>query len=379
MLPADERFHADRHASREAEDWLVVEDEFAAWQGAPEPALHDRALLRLFLHLLREELEAVAARLLRAVHRGVDVGDEHLGVVAVARVEADADGRLDEQLAFLDQVGLRDDLQDLPRHRRRVGLAPDSVHEEQELVPAHARHRVIRADAAPEAVGRLHEKLVARRVSERVVDALEVVEVEEHDRERLAAPLRVEDRERKPVVEENPIRQIGERVVVRLVPALLLGAFAVGDVDEAAFHHRFAPTLGLEEALVREHPHGRAVAAFQVELEIDEHALACQPREEGLAVRGIGVEIQRGDLQDVFTRGIAEDARERGIAIENPAVESGSEEPGEIPLEEEPKPLLRRTEGVVAASAEAPTARAPRRTVMARIAATSRLRTWRVA
>ena len=201
VLPANERLRADRLTGREAEDRLVVEDELAAGQRAPESALHRRAFLRLLLHPLCEELKAVAARLLRAIHRGVDVRDEHLGVLAVAREETDADGRLDEELPFLDQERLRDHLQDLPRHRRRVGLAPDPVHEQKELVPAYARHGVVRADAAPKAVGRLHEKLVACRVAERVVDALEVVEVEEHDRKRLAPPLCVKDREGEPVVE----------------------------------------------------------------------------------------------------------------------------------------------------------------------------------
>ena len=68
-------------ARREAEDRLVVEDELAAGQRAPEPGLEGGALLRLLLHLPREELEAVAARLLRAVHRGVHVRHERLGVL----------------------------------------------------------------------------------------------------------------------------------------------------------------------------------------------------------------------------------------------------------------------------------------------------------
>ncbi len=386
MAPADERLDADGNARREAQDGLVMKDELAPGQGAPEPALHRGALLRLLLHLPREELEAVAAGLLRAVHRGVHVRDERLGVLAVAGVEPDPDGRLDEELALLDQEGLGQDLQDLARHRGGVGLARDPVQQEEKLVSADARHRVIRPDAAPETVGGLDEKLVAGRVAERVVHALEMVEVEEHHRERLAAALRVQDREREPVVEQDAVRQVCQRVVIRLVPALLLGALAVRDVDEAAFHHGFAAALGLEERLVREDPHRRAVPALQAELEIDEHPLVREPGQEGLPVGRLGIEVERGDLEDVLAGGIAEDPGEGRVAVENPAVEGRPEEAGEVPLEEQPVTALGRAERLVVPAERAARSRPtrpprgrPGGTSSTSIATISRLRAQRVA
>ena len=141
-------------------------------------------------------------------------------------------------------------------------------------------------DAAPEAVGDLHEELVAGRVAERVVHALEVVEVEEHDDERLAAPLRVQDREREPVVEEDAVRQVGQRVVVRLVPALLLGALAVRDVDEAAFHHALAAAARARRGSRSRGPTpGVPSRRFRAELEVHEDPLVREPGEEGLPGR----------------------------------------------------------------------------------------------
>ena len=184
-------------------------------------------------------------------------------------------------------------------------------------------------------------------MAERVVHALEMVEVEEHHRERLAPALRVQDREREPVVEQHPVRQVGQRIVIRLVPALLLGALAVGDVDEAAFHHGLASALGLEERLVREYPHRRAVPALQAELEIDENPLVRKPGQEGLPIGRLGIEVERGDAEDVFAGGIAEDPGEGRIAVENPAVERRPEEAGEVSFEEQPVTALGRAEGLV--------------------------------
>ena len=63
----------------------------------------------------------------------------------------------------------------------------------------------------------LLEELVAARMTERVVDLLEAIEV--HDHHRGGDVLTACDRERlsNPVVEERPVREVGQRVVERLM------------------------------------------------------------------------------------------------------------------------------------------------------------------
>ena len=338
--PADEGLDADDRSVPQPVDGLVVQDELAARKGPPEARLEGGALLRLFLHFPREELEAVAPRLLRAVHRGVDVRDERLGVGAVARVHPDADGRFDEEFALLHEERLGQDPEDLARHGGGVGLSRDPVEEEQKLVAADAGHGVVLPDAAAQPIGDLDEKFVAGRVAERVVHALEVIEVEEHDDERLPAALGVQDREREPVVEEDTVREVRERVVVRLVPALLLGALAVRDVDEASVHDGVAVGL-VHEALVREHPHGAPVPAPEADFEVHEDALLFEARDEGLPVAGVRVQVERRDPEDVLAGRVAEDAREGGVAIEDLPVERRAVQTREVPLEEEAVAPLR--------------------------------------
>ena len=85
--------------------------------------------------------------------------------------------------------------------------------QEDEFVSPEARHRIVPAQAGPKALGDLDENLVARGVAEPVVDLLEVVEVQEHHGQRLPMTLRMQDRERKPVGEQEPVRKPRQDVV----------------------------------------------------------------------------------------------------------------------------------------------------------------------
>ena len=88
---------------------------------------------------------------------------------------------------------------------RRVLGMPQLGEDDRELVAADAGHRVVLADAVAEALRHLQQQLVAGRVAEGVVDGLEVIEVDEHHRQRLPAAARAIDAEREAVGEELPV------------------------------------------------------------------------------------------------------------------------------------------------------------------------------
>ena len=80
------------------------------------------------------------------------------------------------------------------------------------------------------------QQIVADRVAERVVDALELVEIEIHDRERRAvAPCAVE-RLGELLVEAGPVRQLGDRVEVREAVNLLDRARSLGRILDRPGH-----------------------------------------------------------------------------------------------------------------------------------------------
>ena len=121
------------------------------------------------------------------------------------------------------------------------GVAVGAREEHHELVAAHPRDRVFRAELALEAGGEHAKELVAARVAERVVHELEIVHVEEDERERLLVPARVRQRHLHAIGQERAVRQPGEAVVERHVADRALGLLAVGDVAPGAEHEGTPP------------------------------------------------------------------------------------------------------------------------------------------
>ena len=73
---------------------------------------------------------------------------------------------------------------------------------------------------------------VASIVTERVVDNLEVVEVQEQHGERLAVLAPPPERVLDAIAEQRPVREVGNRIVEGLIGELLLELLALGDVAQ---------------------------------------------------------------------------------------------------------------------------------------------------
>jgi hypothetical protein len=140
----------------------------------------------------------------------------------------------------------------LARRRGQVGV----LHKDRELVTAQPRGRVLVPDGRREPVGDRQQDDVAGRVTQALVDVLEVVEVEGEDGQGTPGlGLPTGQRVVQAVEEQLPVRQSRQRVVEGLRGEVLLEALALGDVadgqdpapdrrvvaqvDQAALHHQF--------------------------------------------------------------------------------------------------------------------------------------------
>ena len=134
---------------------------------------------------------------------------------------------------------------------RRLG---DADLHDGELVAAHAGDGVGLAHQRAQPIGHQLQQLVAGRMAQRVVDVLEVVEVEQVGGHDLAA-LDARQRLLQALVEQHAVGQAGQRVVQRHVRDLGLRAALLGDVlvrgDGAAVGHRL-------------HGHGDVAAVAQL-------------------------------------------------------------------------------------------------------------------
>ena len=89
--------------------------------------------------------------------------------------------------------------------------------DDEELVARDPPDDVVAAHAVADSLGGEDEQLVADGVTHRVVDELELVEIEEHHRHRLAGPARVAEHRVDVLDDQHAVRQPGEIVVVGLV------------------------------------------------------------------------------------------------------------------------------------------------------------------
>ena len=109
----------------------------------------------------------------------------------------DADAGLDVDGVAVDDERRLERPLDLPDDGRRAGEVGRRRRQDAELVAAQPRDGVAVAQAVDEPLGDELEQLVAVLVAERVVDLLELVEVQHQERQRLAGPQRRPDRVRR--------------------------------------------------------------------------------------------------------------------------------------------------------------------------------------
>ena len=123
-------------------------------------------------------------------------------------------------------VERRDDALCRPRGR---GLVGDLLDQHHELVAAEARDRVCGPQHRSQARRDAREQLISRSVPEAVVDELEVVDVQQHDRE-LGG--RLGECAAQAVEEQGPVRQPRQRVVGCLVADVIFHGALLDRVGE---------------------------------------------------------------------------------------------------------------------------------------------------
>ena len=187
MVPADQRFDTDDVLRADLDDRLEVEDELLLTESFPQKIFQGQPLQGPGIHGRRVELVVVATGVLGPIHRRVGVAHQRLRIGAVVRIDSDADAGGDEELAFADDEGNLQRLQNFLGDLGCVLHLIDPRNEQRELVTAKAGHGVAFAHAAADPLRDRLEQRVAHRVAERIVDVLEAIEVEKENGEPLVA------------------------------------------------------------------------------------------------------------------------------------------------------------------------------------------------
>ena len=221
VVPAHQRLNALDPAGRKFHHRLVVQGELVLADRLTQFGDHD-ALQPAGVEQCRfEHLDAAVRLGLGGVHRGVRFHDQIVdGLPGFRDPQADAGAAGDAQVPDFQALaeGLEDPVGD-PACPHQVGLRQHHG----EFVAAEAGDRVRVADGVLEPPRDHPEDVVAGAVAQRVVDALEGVEVEDQQRRRQFAPGRLGKGVAQDRVERRPVGKLGQRVGQRHPLELDLG------------------------------------------------------------------------------------------------------------------------------------------------------------
>ena len=175
--------------------------------------LHELALEQVGVHRVVVDAGAVAALVLGAIERHVGVAHDVGGAADMLVDDRDADRGADHDGLVADGVGRAERGDDAVGDRLQGGVVGAGRGDDGELVAADAGDQVVAAQGAGEALGHVADELVADRVAERVVDVLEMIEIDVEDGRRRAALAHLLDRRFEPLAEIDAVGQAAERIV----------------------------------------------------------------------------------------------------------------------------------------------------------------------
>ena len=133
----------------------------------------------------------------------------------------------------VDRVGRADRGDEALGDRHHLGAVVADRGNHRELVAAEPRHQVVAAQRVRQPQRDVADQFVADRMAERVVDVLEMVEVDIEHRGRRRAGAHLFDHRLQPLAEENAVGQAAERIVHG---KMAQPRFAGGDGDCGAAH-----------------------------------------------------------------------------------------------------------------------------------------------
>jgi len=162
---------------------------------------------------------AVAALLLAVVHREVGVAQHVLAAGVVLAVgQHDAETQRGEELAAFDDHRRAERVDDAAGDPVAALVADRPGQQQRELVAAQAGQEVVRAQAGADALADFDQQRVAGGVAQRVVDQLEAIHVDQHQRERATLVERVLlPQLQDALAEVRTVGQRGQRVVQAFV------------------------------------------------------------------------------------------------------------------------------------------------------------------
>ena len=180
----------------------------AALPGVSKCAVSGTGARHAWTRLQGGDDDPVAATRLGLVEQRIGPGEQRVGVERRSRrSQADARGDAQPGLDVVPRMLAHDLAQSLAGTQRRVGRGV--AQDDSELFAAHAHDDVLGPAGAAQDAGQLDENAIANGVRKAIVDVLEVIQVEQRHRHRLAL---ARGQGLRRFLEPAAIAQAGERI-----------------------------------------------------------------------------------------------------------------------------------------------------------------------
>ena len=254
MGPAQQRLDPDQTAGDEIDLRLICHRDLVERHRFVQSLLEGSTAPDFHVERSVEHLDAVPAFLLGPVHRNVAVAQQRADIVAILWTKGATDRNADEHPVADQRYRLQETVLDSLRQRQGT-FRIDIGQPQRELVAAHPCHHRIAAQAGFQPLGNHSQQRVAGSVSQRVVDVLEVIEIEVEQRQGAPRALVGFDLAGQTLGQQHTVGQAGQRIMRRemgepglhLPPVLHLGPERISRLDGFARRHAclFGLPLGL--------------------------------------------------------------------------------------------------------------------------------------
>ena len=267
--PAYERFEAGAAVLPQIDAGLIEQLELVPLERRAQVALEAASLRGFRLHLGREQAELAPTFFLGAIEREVGCFDQRFRRCAMLGKQGDASARREQHGLAAQLERPRQSVEQLARQYDGGARVADRGLHDGKLVAAEPGNHIAGAKAVAQPFAHRAQQPVADQVTERIVDPLEAVQVQQqHGDLALIAP-RLPQRVLQMILEQGAVRQIGQRIVLRQVAGLLLGALALRDVPADRLVLAEAARLVEDPAIGPLVPTARSVGQRDLELIAD--------------------------------------------------------------------------------------------------------------
>ncbi len=234
MFPAQQRFEAGDPVAVERHDRLEGEAHLVPGQRIAHVFLELAAFLGDRMEIARIVAIARAPVALGGIERQIGAPHQLLAVEPIVGRDGDADRCADHAARAIDRIGLRDHRDNLLGNFAQLAAIVDIREDHLELVAAKPADLGPVADDPGQALPHLLEQIVAGLMAQCVVDRLEPVEIDHHQRTAALGRLVGGQRRGEPVAHLVAVGEPRERIVHRHARGIAMTAAVFGDVATVA-------------------------------------------------------------------------------------------------------------------------------------------------